>query len=126
MYSLKELTPAMLSRFTQIDYDREMALIAVVPAGGGEKEIAVARYIINPDRESCEFAVVVADEWQRKGVATRLLTSLIRSAETKRLTRFEGSVLSENHKMLEFLKRMGFDIRRDPDDPQIDLAVKYL
>jgi acetyltransferase len=126
MYNLKELTPAMLSRFTQLDYDREMALIAVVPEGGEEKEIAVARYVINPDRASCEFAVVVGDEWQRKGVATRLLTSLIRSAESKRITRFEGSILSENHKMLSFLKRMGFDIRRDPDDPQIELAVKYL
>ena len=63
MQALHELTPQMLVRFTQIDYDREMALIAVTQQTGEEREIAVARYITNPDATSCEFAIVVGDEW---------------------------------------------------------------
>src|SRR6185369_1640374 len=63
-YLLHELTPAMLARFTQVDYDREMALVALVEASAGPKFVGVARYIANPDQESAEFAVVVADDWQ--------------------------------------------------------------
>ncbi len=126
MYALKELTPAMLSRFTQIDYDREMALIAVIEERDGEREIGVARYIVNPDGRSCEFAVVVADEWQGKGVASRLMTSLMRTAAARRLEVIRGEVLSENHNMLRLLRRLGFEIRQRPDDPELQLAWRRL
>ena len=63
MQTLDELTPSMLARFTQIDYDREMAIIAVISqADGTEVEVGVCRYVTNPDGKSCEFAIVVADE----------------------------------------------------------------
>lgn len=68
MSSVSELTPAMLARFTQIDYSREMALIAVTHEHEGEVEIGVARFSINPDGDSCEFALVVADSMQGNGV----------------------------------------------------------
>ncbi len=119
MYALKELTPAMLSRFTQIDYDREMALIAVVQEQGRELEIGVARYIINPDATSCEFAIVVDDEWQGKGLATELLGYLIEIARQKGLRSVEGKVLSDNKDMLQLSEAMGFRIERDIEDPQI-------
>ncbi len=126
MHSLRELTPAMLSRFTQIDYDREMGLIAVTDRDDREVQIGVARYVVNPDGESCEFAIVVADEWQRQGVAARLMGSLIRAAQEKGLKLIEGEILSENHNMLEFLKHMGLEIRPDPEDPQLKRASKIL
>ncbi len=119
MYALKELTPAMLSRFTQIDYDREMALIAVVQRKGKEQEIGVTRYIINPDGSSCEFAIVVDDEWQGKGLATQLLGYLIEIARQKGLRSIEGKVLSDNKDMLQLSEAMGFRIERDTDDPQV-------
>jgi acetyltransferase len=56
MEAVRELSPSMLSRFTQIDYDREMALVATVEEGGKELQIGVSRYAINPDGKSCEFA----------------------------------------------------------------------
>src|SRR6266446_5725748 len=59
MQHLPALTPQMLARFTQIDYDREMALIAL----DGEAIVAVARYVADPDWESAEFAIAVADAW---------------------------------------------------------------
>ncbi|TNF99857.1 MAG: CoA-binding protein, partial [Gammaproteobacteria bacterium] len=67
MSALQELTPEMLVRFTQIDYDTEMALIAVAKINGEEKELGVTRYVTNPDKLSCEFGLVVSDQWQHQG-----------------------------------------------------------
>ena len=64
MSALHELNDAMLNRFTQIDYDQEMALIAVVCENALETEIGVARYIVSARGTSCEFAVAFADAWQ--------------------------------------------------------------
>ncbi|HEY0719931.1 MAG TPA: bifunctional acetate--CoA ligase family protein/GNAT family N-acetyltransferase [Gammaproteobacteria bacterium] len=119
MQTLDELTPAMLARFTQIDYDREMALIAVVEVSGGEVEIGVARYIINPDGKSCEFAIVVADPWQHHGIAHRLMAQLMEPARERGLEVMEGEVLASNHEMLALARVMGFTIRDLPDDPAI-------
>ncbi|HEX9452575.1 MAG TPA: GNAT family N-acetyltransferase, partial [Burkholderiales bacterium] len=68
MSALRELNDTMLNRFTQIDYDQQMALIAVVCENAQETEIGVARYVVNADGTSCEFAIAVADAWQQRGV----------------------------------------------------------
>ena len=122
--TLQELTPTMLARFTQIDYDREMALIAVVQADHAEAEIGVARYIINPDGESCEFALVVADAWQHKGISHRLMDALLNTARSKGLKRMEGDVLSNNRNMLTLVSRMGFQIFPSDHDPSLKRVVK--
>ncbi len=116
MQALKELTPSMLARFTQIDYWREMALIAVVGAEEQEEEIGVARYITNPDGRSCEFAVVVGDAWQGKGIAHRLISQLIDHARSRGLERMEAEILSDNSGMLELVKKLGFriEVTEDP------------
>ncbi len=127
MDTLRELTPQMLARFTQIDYDREMAFIAVTRSGGGgEEEIGVCRYITNPDGESCEFAVVVADEWHGRGVAGRLMTELIAVAREKRLKQMVGHILASNSRMLAFVEELGFTLSYDPSDPTVKRAVLTL
>jgi acetyltransferase len=68
MQGLNELTQEMLIRFTQLDYHRELALIAVYEDGATETELGVARYVMNPDGKTREFALVVTDEWQGKGI----------------------------------------------------------
>ena len=68
MNSVQELTEDMLVRFTQIDYSREMALVAVTLVEDREVELGVARYAINPDGDTCEFALVVAVPFQGKGI----------------------------------------------------------
>jgi acetyltransferase len=119
MQTLEELSPEMLVRFTQIDYDRELALIAVVMQYGKEVEIAVARYGVNPDGDSCEFAIVVDDEWQTKGVGARLLTLLMEAAKARGFKMMEGEVLAENGAMLSLVKRLGFSVSSMPDEPSI-------
>jgi acetyltransferase len=126
MRSLHELTPEMLVRFTQIDYDREMALIAITEHDGQEEELAVARYITNVDQRSCEFALVVSDRWQRKGIGHRLMHMLMEIARNRGLEEIRGEVLSNNHKMLELMKSLGFRISTDPLDSGIKQVVHTL
>jgi acetyltransferase len=123
MRSLQELTPEMLVRFTQIDYDNEMALIAVTEHSGEEEELAVGRYITNIDRRSCEFALVVSDRWQHKGIGHRLMDLLMEVARKRGLEEMRGEVLSNNHKMLALMKSLGFRISSDPEDPGIKRVI---
>lgn len=125
-YRLHELTPAMLARFTQVDYDRELALVAIEDRGGTPTIIGVARYIGNPDQESAEFAVVVADAWQNRGVARMLMERLIVSARKRGLKRLEGAVLRNNPNMIRFTEGLGFVAHDDPDEPEQVNAVLEL
>jgi len=119
-YRLHELTPAMIGRFTQVDYDRELALLALTDdpqSPGGQSIVGIARYIANLDHASAEFAVVVTDSWQRRGVASRLMAALIECAARKGLHSLHGVVLRANQNMLRFVQRLGFVVEEDPSDP---------
>jgi acetyltransferase len=126
MQSISELSPQMLARFTQIDYDREMAMIAVVYVGGQETEIGVARYVTNPDGKSCNFAIVIADDWQRQGIAHRLMQQLIETARGHSLQWMEGEVLASNHEMLSLAAKLGFVVTASEEDTSIRHIVLQL
>ena len=126
MSALRELTPEMLVRFTQIDYDREMALIAVTRHDNQETEIAVARYITNPDAISCEFAIVVADEWTKRGIGSQLLRQLMTIAKARGLRTMEGEVLTDNRPMLEMAKGLGFTVQVRQDDSSVTSVYRTL
>jgi acetyltransferase len=119
MFGLKDLTPAMLSRFTQVDYDREIALIVVVDTPDGERQIGVARYTVLPDEQSCEFAIVVADDWQGKGLARLLLGRLVDIARQRGLATMMGVTLRENVRMIELSRSLGFETSTDKEDPDL-------
>jgi len=119
MNSLQELSQEMLVRFTQIDYHNEMALIAVKPNGAEEEQIGVARYTTNLDKESCEFALVVSDRWQGRGIAHHLMRNLMKTARDRGLKKMDGQVLGNNSRMLELVRALGFEIDSDPNDPAI-------
>jgi acetyltransferase len=130
-YRLHELTPAMLARFTQVDYDRELAMVAVDDGNKTNADatfVGVARYIMNPDGESAEFAVVIADAWQGRGVGRVLMERLIESAKRRRLSRLEGAVLRANANMRKFCAALGFVEHDDRGEPEqvmmvLDLAA---
>jgi acetyltransferase len=126
MDTLRELTPAMLVRFTQIDYDREMAFVATVAGAAGEEEIGVVRYVTNPDGESCEFAIVIADDWHRRGLGRRLMTQLVDVARARGLRTMIGHVLAENRGMLTLCQGLGFVISDSPEGPMLKRATLAL
>ena len=126
MRSLAELTPEMLIRFTQIDYDREMAFIATTEEDGEEIEIGVVRYVIEAGAESCEFALVVADEWQRKGIGSGLMKTLMGVARDRGLRTMRGEVLQRNAPMLRLMKSLGFTSHAALDDPSIEIVLRDL
>lgn len=126
MYALSELTPEMLVRFTQIDYDREMAFVAIVEKDLNEVEIGVCRYTIEADGKTCEFAIVVADEWRQRGIAHKLMEQLIEYARYKGLETMRGDVLSGNREMITLAKSLGFVVSPDTDDSSLTKVVKRL
>ena len=126
MQALHELTPEMIVRFTQIDYDREMAFIATTEDWAKTTELAVGRYLMNPDGQSVEFALVVADDCQSLGIGTRLMTCLMQSAKAKGMLFFEGEVLTINQPMLSLVTKLGFSIEVITQDQDIVRVVKDL
>jgi acetyltransferase len=133
--SIVELPPAMLARFTLIDYDREMALVAVFkgrragPKGEpaeAERIVGVSRYITNPDQSSCEFALVVADDFSGQGLGSRLMLSIMDVARDKGLSEIEGLVLAQNPGMLKLMKSLGYTIKSFPEDPDFKLVTHAL
>ena len=126
MGAISELSPEMLVRFTQIDYRREMALVAIAERPSGSTQVGVARYAINPDNTSCEFAIVVSDDLQRQGIGTRLMKALMDAARNHGVTRMEGTVARENAAMLLLMKELGFVQSGTPDDPGIVSIDRWL
>lgn len=126
MGTMNELTQQMLIRFTQLDYNRELGLIAVHEQGEKEIELGVARYVINADGESCEFALVVADKWHNRGIGTQLMTALIDAARARGLKIMNGEILGKNKNMLQLVKKLGFSTHRNAEDMSLQLAEKDL
>ncbi|MDD5028129.1 MAG: bifunctional acetate--CoA ligase family protein/GNAT family N-acetyltransferase [Rhodoferax sp.] len=133
--SMQELPATMLSRFTLIDYDREMALVALYnqTSAGTEGQpvettriVGVSRYITNPDRATCEFSLVVADDFKGRGLGSRLMLSIMEFAREKGLTEIEGLVLANNPNMLKLMKNLGFVIKAFPEDPDFKLVTHHL
>lgn len=126
MSTLKELAPGKLKYLTEIDYQRHLALVAIVQRDGQDLEIGVARYVANPTGNSCEFAVAIDDTWQGSGVAGILMLTLIDAAKARGMTSMEGFILAGNDKMLKFARQLGFTLHRDVDDPGMVHAVRPL
>ena len=126
MNTLRELSQAQLVRLTQIDYDREMAFVAVTTVEGQEVEVGVARYAMNPDGESCEFAIVVSDDWQGKGLARRLMGVIIDTARSRGVRYMNGDFLAENRRMIQFVTALGFVLSPHPEDSGLKRGVLVL
>ena len=109
---IRELSHEDLVRFCNIDYDREIAIIAEVREGGKRREIGVGRLIMEPGRKRGEFAVVVADEYQGKGLGTKLVDMLISIAQEKGLESIYGIIVPENRRMVRLCEKMGFKLKQ--------------
>jgi len=125
MQHLPELTPQLVQQFTQIDDSREMALVALDDASGDEMIIGIARYVAatGDDGESGEFAIVIADAWQDRGLGRALMELLIDGARQHGLRQLFGSILAVNTHMRALAATLGFAIEVDPDDARHVVAT---
>jgi len=121
--AMRELPPRMLARYTQIDYFRELALIATVlepnPEHRGhprEVIVGLAHYLLNPDGAGAEYALVVSDRYQRRGLGKALMQALVKAAREQGLHYLEGHVLATNRPMLTLMTGLGFRQEPIPDD----------
>jgi len=124
--TIKDLSKKDLKKFTEPDSRNAVALIVLHGGETGEEEIGVARYVIDADRANCEFAIVVADAWQKRGIGTRLMNALISHLQASGIKQISGSVIKNNSAMLKLMKRMGFTETNTPDDPSTLLVTKHL
>jgi acetyltransferase len=122
---LKRLPQSMLARFTQIDYDREIALVALSESGLEEKMLGVARVIRERNQKHAEFSVVVADTWQGKGIGADLLKRCLAIAKEQKIEKVWGVVLSENTQMLHLGKKLGFKIKKAQGASEYELNMDF-
>ena len=84
----------------------------------------MARYVINPGRESCEFALTIADKWQRKGIGRELMQRLMNIARNRGIEVMGGEVLASNSRMLRLCETLGFRVSHHTGDPEVVEFVK--
>lgn len=109
MQHLHEFPPALLKRLTNLDYERELALVVLDPAG--QDLIAVGRFAPTDDPANAEFALTVADVWQGKGIGRVLLARLCGLARKAGYQALYGRVLDDNKGMLDLAARLGFALQ---------------
>lgn len=126
MYTVQEPTDAFLLPLINIDYRQHMALIAAREVEDHETFLGVARYVTAPDRARHEFAVVVADAWQGRGIATQLLMDLFFYARKHGLRCLFATVLPANARMLSLARRLGLEVHTSDDDASLVEVWKRL
>ena len=126
LLSARRLTPEEIRHLTRIDYDREMAFVAVIVDSGQARLLGVARYVRDTDASGAEFAIVVADTWQHKGVGTLLLSTLLRHAHSAGIGRLHGITLATNQAMHALARKLGFARKQDPQDATVRQIEKPL
>ncbi|MFH0996659.1 MAG: GNAT family N-acetyltransferase [Pseudomonadota bacterium] len=122
---LRSFQNSMLVRFTQIDYDREIALVAIQEIDEEEKMLGVARVIIDIKQRHGEFAVIVSDACQGKGIGAELLSQCLSISKGRGIESVMGVVLTENTQMLALGKKLGFKIARVPCASEYELTINF-
>ena len=120
---MKHLPHGMLARFTQIDYDREIALVAFPEDGLKEQMLGVARIILDRGFKNAEFSVLVGDSWQGKGIGAELLRNCLQIARQRGINTIWGQVLAENTQMLSLGKKLGFSMKRSSEPNAFELRI---
>lgn len=125
MHAINDLSPQMIAQFTKLDYNRQMAFVAVSESGSGDV-VGVSRYAMSSDRLSGEFAVSIADNWHGQGLASSLMKLVIEHAKAQGLEKLVGDVLVTNSAMRGLMKSLGFEALADPNDREVLLFTLNL
>ena len=116
-------THEMLARYTQIDYDREIAIIAELTEGGRKRMAGVVRLIADPYNETAEYAIVVGDPWQGQGLGTIMTRHILEIARNRGIKKVIAYVLEDNAGMLRLFKKFRFTSRREDDMFRVELVL---
>jgi acetyltransferase len=122
---MKRLPHSMLARFTQIDYDRHIALVALSVSKSKESMLGVSRVIMERNQKVAEFSVIVSDPWQGKGIGAALLQRCLAIAKDRGIEKVMGTVLAENTQMLALGKKLGFTINRVLGVGEYELSLVF-
>lgn len=124
---VRELQPAQLARMTQIDYDREMAFVAVRQRrdGGdvGDETLGVVRAVADPDNGNAEFAIVIRSDLKGQGLGQILMMKLIDYFRTRGTQAIVGEALVDNHALIDLTKHLGFEIHNQPGTGTVALRL---
>jgi acetyltransferase len=115
LYSASEPTRDDIARLLDLDYDARLAVAALVTDDVPERIVGVSRYARIEASTHAECAVVVADDWQGRGLGTELMRSLAQAAIARGYTTLEGTTLAENSRLVAWARRLGFQVRTEPD-----------
>jgi acetyltransferase len=128
-YSRRNIERSELARLVQIDYEREMAFVAVATrADGGEETLGVVRSLVDPDNVDAEFGILVRSDLKGSGLGSRLMDKLVAYQRSRGTQRLSASVLAENQRMRAFCARLGFveqpeSTDADPGTVRIELPL---
>ncbi len=126
-HAISKLPDAFLEDILELDYQTEMALVAILQSASTQDElIGMARYVTLPNSFICEFSISVADQYASHGIGTQLMLELIAYAKVQGLQEMIGYVLNSNPKMLSLVDEIGFKIYQlegDPDFKKVSLAL---
>ncbi|HJV63734.1 MAG TPA: GNAT family N-acetyltransferase [Albitalea sp.] len=119
-------TPALIAQMTQPDFRHHLAFVATTRQGADETVIGDARFLCDDDSACADFALVVADAWQGRGLGARLLRGLEHAARQRGLRWLRGDVRRDNARMLALLARGGFSRAAHPEEDDMVQATKLL
>ncbi|HEU4777218.1 MAG TPA: GNAT family N-acetyltransferase, partial [Telluria sp.] len=121
---VRDLSPSQLARFTQIDYDREMAFIATRPGPDGQNEtLGVARVVADPDNIEAEFAVTVRSDLKGHGLGQILMEKLIAYCRQRGTRAIVGEALPQNTRVIKLVRKLGFDVSPSPEEDTVRLRL---
>lgn len=123
--ALAELSAAQLQRFVNVDRTRGLALVALSERRGRIDIVAEARCAFEQESDNAEFAIAIADDFQRRGLGTQLVKRLLGVAWRKGVRRVFGEIKSDNRAMLAFATRLGFRLRASIQDESIVIASAF-
>jgi acetyltransferase len=121
---MRKLPRSQLARFTQIDYDREIALVAIErDADGVERSLGEARMVADPDNAMAEFAILVASDVKGGGLGRILMESLIDCARKRGIGVLHGETLNENQRMQDLARKLGFALKTGPGVVEMHMTL---
>jgi acetyltransferase len=120
--NITDVTHEMLIRYTQIDYDREMVLVAEGTGSDSKKILGVVRVIADPYNENAEFAIVVGDAWQKQGLGTKMMEQILEIVKGRGIKKLYAFTLPDNEGMLHLFTKFGFTVEKHEDLCKVEIS----